>query len=204
MREAGGDAAHVGLRFGEGRNTAVACDRFRTGIISGEGQAHVSAIALEKVLQVVRSGVNILRGIEDVGDGIMCSGFGKQLHEPESLLARDGAGIEIRFFGDDAGDQILIHAMLCCGRMNQLEVWYRHGRGRRGRNGCEDVLGFNRGDIGGGHIDNAAGDRQSNAVALQLIAGDVQSDAGFENGIIGARGGSSQCRREDGEMERNT
>src|SRR5882762_262989 len=81
LREARGNLADVFLRFAEWRNAAVALDHFRAGVVRGERERQVAAETFEKFLQVARAGFDILRGLENVGDGEARSSTRQQLHQ---------------------------------------------------------------------------------------------------------------------------
>jgi len=174
------------LRFGERRNPAVALDHFRAGVVSGERKRQIAAETLEEFLQVARAGINILRGVESVGDGKAHRGARQQLHEAERPLTRDGARIEIRFDGNDVPDQFFVHAVLFGGGANQNSEWA--GGWRFLRIGGEDVFAFDGKDGIGGNFDHAAVNRQAHAVAGGFIAGDVEAQSGAQDGVIGAGG----------------
>ena len=58
------DAAHVlgGLR--EGRDAAVLVDRLLAGVVRGQRQAHVAAVAVEQVAQVADATLDVLSRLE--------------------------------------------------------------------------------------------------------------------------------------------
>ena len=89
------DFCHVGAGFTEWWNGAVALDGLRAGVVRGEGQGEIVVIAVEQGAEIVRAGVDIFRGIEDVFYAELGSGVGEELHQAAGVAARDGFGVEI-------------------------------------------------------------------------------------------------------------
>ena len=85
----------VALRFGERRNAAVALNHLRACVVSGEREGKVAVITIEKIFDVAGAAVDILRGIENIGDGILRGSFRNQLHQAESVFGRNRFRIEI-------------------------------------------------------------------------------------------------------------
>jgi hypothetical protein len=193
-----GDVADVGASFGEGRNAAVPGDHVGTGVVGGESEREIAVVLAEKIFEVVRAGVDILGGIENIGDLIFGSRRGDELHEAARLFAGDGVNIEIRFDGDDAADEVGVDAMFFSGVVNQGIERGRAG-GKRLLVGREHVFGVDGENVGLGDGESAARHCEDEVRAVVSVAGDVEALAGAEHGVVCAsesRGrGAEECER---------
>ena len=71
-----GDVADVRAGFGEGRDAAVPGDHVGAGVVGGEREREIAVVLAEEIFEIVRARVDILCGIEDIGDLIFGGGGG--------------------------------------------------------------------------------------------------------------------------------
>lgn len=139
----------------------------------------------------MRAGIDILRGIENVGDLIFRGGGGNELHEAAGLFAGDGVNVEIGFDGDDAANEIGVDAVFFGGVVDEC-VEGGSGRGERRRVGGEHVFRVDGKDVGFGNREAPAGHGEDEIRAVVSVASDVEAFASAEDGVVGARGGRGE------------
>src|ERR1051326_6473003 len=98
-------ALHVVDRLAERRDAAEALDPSLAGVVRGERHALV-AEAVEKLLQVLRSGGDVRLGIERILAAEDAARLRDDLHQPLRGLVRDEARAEIRLRLHDRGDEL--------------------------------------------------------------------------------------------------
>src|SRR2546430_12504405 len=63
-----GDAPDIVARLGKMGDARAAGYGAGTGVIGGQGQVHVAAVAFEKLLEMANAGIDVLLGIEWILD----------------------------------------------------------------------------------------------------------------------------------------
>ena len=120
----------------------------------------------------------------------------QELHQPARVLARYGLRIKIGFNGDNARDQVRIHAVARRGSFHQFAIGRLHDWFcRRGRKDFFRFDGYNffRGDFRG-----APGHLQTVFVPDELIARHGQPLATAQHYIL--RSQSRRCEHNDAEQ----
>src|SRR5437660_3362826 len=112
------NAPDVAARLGKMGDTRATRYRAGTGVISGQGQVHVAAVAFEKLLEMPYAGVDVLFGIEWILDFQLPSGRGHELHQSHCALAGDSIGIEVRFHLYDRAHQVRVDIVASSGHGN--------------------------------------------------------------------------------------
>ena len=94
----------------------------RAGVVGGERERQIVVVKLKKVVQVMRSGVNVFLRIENVLHAQAGGGFREQLHQPARVLGGNGFRIKVGFHFHHAADEFF---GAVDGLQNDLQV---HGR----------------------------------------------------------------------------
>jgi len=180
------NAANVGNGFAVGRNGFVKFDALRTGVVGGEGEREIVVVAIEKFAEIFCAGFDIFLRVENVFDAESHGGLREKLHETAGVFAGDGFGIEFRFGGDDADDEVGVHSMMLRGGLNEAGV---RNIGKPGtRLGMENFFGLDGDDFVGRKFGRASGELKFVGVADELVAGDDEALAAAKDDVFGAGG----------------
>ncbi len=96
-------------------------------------------------------------------------------------------------------DQLFVDAMLCRGGVDQLCKRCVVRCIDRSRHGREIGFGFDEGEIGSGDVDRATVNGKLHAIFDLFVASDVETSAGPQHGVVGAR---SACEEPGGDDAR--
>jgi hypothetical protein len=132
--KAGDDAIDVCARLRVRRDAVRGVDGTRPGVVRGNRQPDVSLIAPQQVVEVPRPAVNVLIGVERVGDAVHRRRSGHQLHQALGPDARDGARIAVRLRVDHRCDELAVDGV--CLRVlahDRVELRGRHRVGTAGQ-----------------------------------------------------------------------
>src|ERR1700683_7876 len=178
-----GDITDVGAGFGEGRDAAVFGDHVGAGVVGGEGEGQIVVVLVEEVAEVVRAGVDILTGIENIGDLIFRGGGGEKLHEATGLFAGDRVDVEIGFGGDDAADEISVEIVFA-GGIGDKSFERRSAGGERLSVGGEHVLGIDGENVAFRDGEAASRHGEDEGIAVVSVGSDVDAFAGAEDSVV--------------------
>jgi len=182
------DAADVGDGFAIGWNGFIEFDALRTGIVSGEGEREIVVVAVKKFAEIFCAGFDIFLRIKNIFHAEAGGGLRKKLHEAAGVFAGDGFGVEFRFGGDDADDEVSVHAMMLRRRLNKVGVRNIGERGAGPERRTKKLFRLDGDDFAGGKFGGAAGHGEFVGVADELVAGDENALSALEDDVFGAGG----------------
>ena len=102
------NADDVGAGLGIGGDAAIAVNRFRTGVVSGQGKQNLIRGSLktgQQVAEIADAAIGILDRVEGI-DAKLARGIRHQLHQTDSALRGDSAGAHSGFGFHYAGYKI--------------------------------------------------------------------------------------------------
>src|SRR5262249_50309084 len=124
-------------------------------------------------------------------------GLRQELHEAAGVFARNCFWIEFGFGGNDADDEVGVHAVVLCSGRDEISVG-NIGK-RRFWLGAKNFFGLDGHNFGSGKFSGAAVQSEFVSVPDELVAGDNEALAAFEDDVFGARGGNCEHEKEKSE-----
>ena len=193
------DAADVGDGFAIGWHGFELVDALRAGVVGGEGEDEIVVVTIEKFAKIFCSGFDVFLRVENIPDTETRGGPRQKLHEAARIFARDGFGIEFGFGRDNADDEVGVNSMVLCSGRNETPV---RNIGERGfRRGVKNLFRFDGDNFGCGDFCRAAGELEFVGITDELIAGDNEALAVFQDDIFSASGLREERRGEQHEKK---
>ena len=105
------DLPHISLRLPVWRDAVVLLYRRSAGVIGRQRHPHIATEVIQHLPQVPHPSLDVLSGVEGMRQAKRACRCRHELHEPHGALARNRAGIEVRFHLDHRPHQLSINAV---------------------------------------------------------------------------------------------